>query len=222
MPKDSRIPARLAVIPLLLACAFCATTSRDRIRVEIPTPAALDARTIDSLILTNFKLVTEDKNLALNKELGDYWSGELAARFKDKVIPRDVRFEKDGLFEDAGFWKELSGGAPRAVVLTGRVGFSLDVRKSLTEKERGGIQEPFFKEKTWDTRKSYTLDARLYLIAADTGRVILDREYQETTTTSVLDQSPVFILYELLQRVKVRFFRDAFGVPRVQDRYLLR
>lgn len=222
MPKDLSSLARLAAIPLVLGLAFCRTTSSDRLRVEIPSPAAFNIETIDRLFLTNFKLVEEDKTLDLNKELRDYWSGEMASRFKGKVSLRDIRFEKDSLFEEAGFWKELSGAAPRSVILTGQVGFSLEVRKALTEKERGGIEEPFFKEKTWDTRKSYTLDARLYLIAADTGRVILDRDYKETITPPNADQVPVFILYELLQRVKVRFLRDAFGAPRLQDRYLIR
>jgi len=222
MPKDLSPLARLIMIPLVLGCAFCRTTSSDRFRLEIPSPAAVSVEATDQVFLTNFKLAAEDKSLDLNKELRDYWSGEMASRFKGKVALRDVRFDKDGLFEEAGFWRELSGAAPRSIILTGLVGLSLEVRKALTEKERGGVEEPFFKEKTWDTRKSYTLDAHLYLIAADSGKIILDKDYKETAADPGPNQVPVFALYDLLQRVKVRFFRDAFGAPRSQDRYLLR
>jgi len=222
MPQDPSPLARLIMIPLVLGCAFCRTTSSDRLHLEIPGPTAVNVEATDRVFLTNFKLAAEDKTLDLNKELRDYWSGEMASRFKGKVILRDIRFDKDGLFEEAGFWRELSGAAPRSVILTGQVGLSLEVRTALTEKERGGIEEPFFKEKTWDTRKSYALDAHLYLIAGDSGKIILDRDYKETAAYSNPDQVPVFVLYELLQRVKARFLRDAFGAPRFQDRYLIR
>jgi len=222
MPKDPSPLARLIMVPLVLGAAFCRTTSSDRLHLEIPGPAAVNVEATDRVFLTNFKLAAEDKTLDLNKELRDYWSGEMASRFKGKVILRDIRFDKDGLFEEAGFWRELSGAAPRSVILTGQVGLSLEVRTALTEKERGGIEEPFFKEKTWDTRKSYTLDAHFYLIAGDSGKIILDKDYKETAAYPNPDQVPGFVLYELLQRVKVRFLRDAFGAPRFQDRYLIR
>lgn len=221
MKKDRRAQIRPFILLLALACAFCGQAAREKLELEISSPAAVSRETTDELILTPLKLTREVKDFDLAKELQDYWSGELASRFKGKVTPRQVPLDKDGLFQDEAFWKELCGGSARTLVLTGQAGFSQEVRKAILEKEKGSIQEPFTKEKTWDLRRSTTLEVRFILLAGDSGKIIADRDYSETLTSSNPKQLPVFALHELLQRLKVKFFRDAFGAARFQDRYLL-
>jgi hypothetical protein len=221
MKNSLSIRPPLLFLAAALACASCGTPQSNKVMLEIPGPAAVNPDKIEALFLTNFWLAQEVKGLDLNKELKEFWTGELAVHFKGPIQSREVRFDKDGLFADASFWKELAGGAPRTLILTGRVSFAQETRKALLEVEKGVVGEPFTKEKTWDVRRNFTLEARLYFIAADTGLVVKDKEYKETVTYPNPKQPTLFALHDLLQRLKMKFFRDSFGAPRLQERYLL-
>lgn len=218
--NPSRLPLALGLGIAVLAAA-CSTVDTGRVSLEIKSPAAVDLGATDTLLLTNFVVSSTVPGVDLEKEAAAYWRGELAARFKGTLQTPAVTFGPDGLSEDPAFWTRVSGGAGRSVILTGRLAFSVETRQAVVDKTTGSVQEPFVKVRDWDVRQSFSLEARLILLAGDTGRPALDRVYKDTIVYPGEKQPALYSLNELLQRIKVRFFRDAFGAPRLQDRYLL-
>ncbi len=218
-PSRTSLALALAVVSLAAACQ---TVDTGKVSLELRSPAAVDVAATDTLLLTNFAVSSTVPGLDLEKEAAAYWRGELAARFKGTLKTPTVTFGPEGLPEDPAFWTRVSGGAARSVILTGRITFSVETRQAVVDKTTGSVQEPFVKVRDWDVRQSFTLEARMVLLAGDTGRPALDRVYKDTVTYPGEKQPALYSLNELLQRIKVRFFRDAFGAPRLQDRYLLK
>lgn len=220
--KKNPDPRSLAfLLGLILSAAACGSLEMGKLLLEFPGPAAVDLSRTEAVFLTDFWQTKDFPEVDLNKELRTYWMGEVAARFKGPIKTPAVGFGRENLFRDAAFWKELSGGLSRSLILTGRMDLSQETRKALVETESGSIEEPFVKKKGWEARQFFTLEARMFLIDGGTGTIILDREYKETANYPKVKQPPLFALYELLQKVKIKFFRDAFGAPRIQPRYLL-
>lgn len=209
------------LLGVVLSAAACGSLYTDKVMLEFPSPAAVNLNQTEAIFLTAFWQTKEFPGVDLNKELRAYWMGELAARFKGPITTPPVEFGRENLFQDTAYWKGLSGGLPRSFILTGRMDISQETRKALIETETGSIQEPFVKRKGWEVHQSFTLEARIFLIDGGTGGVILDREYKEQVSYPNVKQPPLFALYELLQNLKLKFFRDAFGTPRIQLRYLL-
>jgi hypothetical protein len=221
MRNDPNPFRSVIVLAAVLTAAACGTVERGKVQLELMSPAAVDLARTDSLFLTNFVTAGSVPGLDLDKELNAYWQGELAVRFKGKLKTPVLAFGPEGLSEDAAFWRQVSGGAERSVILTGRFAFTVETRQAVVDKTTGSIQEPFVKTKDWEVRQSFTLEARLVLLAGDTGRAALDRVYKESAVYPGEKEPPRFALSELLQTIKIRFFRDAFGAPHLQDRYLL-
>ncbi len=204
-----------------LLAAACGTVDNGKVNLELKSPAAVDLGTTGTILLTNFMVSSAVPNVDLEKELAAYWQGELAARIKKPVKTATVADKPEGLSDDAAFWKQVAAGSERSVIVTGRFAFSVETRQAVVDKLTGSVQEPFVKTKGWEVRQSFILEGRMVLRAGDTGLPVLDRVYKESVLYPGEKQPPLYALNELLQRIKVRFFRDAFGAARFQTRYLL-
>ncbi|OGD12623.1 MAG: hypothetical protein A2Y86_09800 [Candidatus Aminicenantes bacterium RBG_13_62_12] len=221
IPQIRLRPTRL-VLAVVLICAACGVDISNQVLLDIPSPAAVRPDQTEAVLLTNFWLPQEVKGLDLGRELAEFWAAELAVPFKMPVAEREVKFDREDIFSDESFWKELAGGRPKSLILTGRAGFSQETHKVLREVDKGSVGESFTREKTWAVRLSFTLETHLYFIAGETGRIVKDKEFKETMTTSNPKQSVLFALHDLLLQLKMKVFRDAFGASRLQERYLLR
>ncbi len=212
----------LAFALLLLAGAACETIEPGKVRLEFPGEAPVDPGRTESVLLTNFRQTEDFPDLDLAGELRKYWGGELAARLKTPVKDLPSGLSPETRFEDESHWRTLAGSAPRSLIMTGTVDLTKETRKALVDNRTGSVADPFVTTRGWETRQLFTLTARLVLVSGETGRILIDRPYKETADVSDPKQPALFVLYDLIQKVKIKFFRDAFGAPRNQERYLLR
>jgi hypothetical protein len=70
-------------------------------------------------------------------------------------------------------------------------------------------------------RRIFNLVLDLCLIRADTGEIVFRKEYKETRTFPNPNQPFSFAFFELLPRIKKKFFRTILAEERGQERYLI-
>jgi hypothetical protein len=215
--------ARILLTLLLIAFgASCASEGPRKVRVELPTGPAVKLEEYKEFIVTDFREEAETKDFDLNKELVDYFSFEVGKKFKGKVTQRKTSPEKEAVWEDKSFWKNAGADYKEALFLTGSVRFIQETRKALLEGDRKPVDGPFKEEKrTLSERKLFTLTLNLFLIRADTGEIIFKNDYKETKAYANTNQIATFAFSDLVQRVKMKFFRNILGTDRIQERYLI-
>lgn len=214
---------RTSFLTLILAClAACSIDSPYvRLRVEAPSLPLVKMSDYREIAVADFFLAEPPAGLNLNQELTDYFKTEVGFRFKGTVSRRSLPLDKEEKLKDEAFWKEAAAGAPGLLFLTGKAGLEQELRKALLDKSSQGLEEPFAKEKAWDERKSFTLQITLFLVNGGTGRPVFEKEYKETINYTNTKQPIDFALFDLLQQLKLKFFRSVFGTDRLQERYII-
>jgi hypothetical protein len=89
------------------------------------------------------------------------------------------------------------------------------------EKDSGLQESPFPDKKELAERKVYGLSLELLLIQSDSGEILYSRNFKEDKKYENPKQTAYFAFFDLIQRVKQRFFRDILGEDIIQERYLL-
>ena len=112
MKKDRRAQVRPFLLLLVLACAFCGQAAREKLELEIPSPAAVSRETTDELILTPLKLTREVKDFVLKSPETKSFLEELTG-FLGYLIPKFMEEGKSILTIAIG----CTGGKHRSVVI---------------------------------------------------------------------------------------------------------
>lgn len=211
----------LSLILLTLFLMSCTDHSYLKLRVEIPSAPPLPLDQYDEIVVTNFFLEKEVEGFDLSKNIKDYLKHELEFQYKGKISTEEIAPEQESLLKDAGFWKQNNADRQKALFITGKAQYSQETRKAILGKEKKRFDDPFTEEKKWAERKIFTLQMDLYFIKAESGEVLLERSYKETSSYENQDQSLDFAFSDLMQRVKTKLFRNIFGMERIQERYLL-
>lgn len=215
--------SRVVGLPLFLAAlSACSLDSPYvRVRVEMPAPAAVRVEDYREIVLAGFHVAEPAADVDLNRDLSAFFEPELKLRTKAAVVRRRPAPDDAALLKQEDFWKGTAGAGDKVLFLTGKARFDQELRKALLEKDRGRSEDPFTSDKAWDERKSFTLEVTMMLIDGATGRPVFEKDYKETATYSNIRQPAPFALFDLMQRLKVKFFRDVLGAERIQERYLL-
>jgi hypothetical protein len=163
----------------------------------------------------------ETKDFNLNQELVDYFSFEISQNIKGKVSIKEITFEEEP-FKNEAFWKNLLPDRKKAILFTGGVQYTEEIRKAILQKQKARFEDPFVsKKRSLAERRFYTLNLDLYIIEAKTGKVLYERNFKESKGFENPKQTAPFAFFELIQRVKVKFFRIIFGDTSIQERYLI-
>ncbi len=163
----------------------------------------------------------ETKDFNLNQELVDYFSFEIGQNIKGKVSIKEITFEEEP-FKNEAFWKNLLPDRKKAILFTGGVQYTEEIRKAILQKQKERFEDPFVtKTRSLAERRFYTLNLDLYIIDAKTGKVLYKRNFKESKGFENPKQTAPFAFFELIQRVKVKFFRIIFGDTSIQERYLI-
>ncbi len=218
----SSLKRALALALVMAGLAACSLDpSYLSLRIEASSLPAVKTNDYREIAVTDFFLPDTSPDINLNQELAEYFRTEVSFRFKGPVSRRSLILDKEEKLKDEAFWKEAASGAPGILFLTGKARLEQELRKALLDKDTRTREEPFVQEKTWNERKSFTLQITLLLIDGGTGRAIFEKEYKETANYANTKQPVSFALFDMLQQLKLKFFRTVFGSDRLQDRYLI-
>ena len=212
---------KIALVLTILFSFSCASSDYWKLRIEVPRKIAFDLDRYNEVVITNFLIKEETKGFNLNQELVDYFSFEISQNIKGKVSIKEITFEEEP-FKNEAFWKNLLPDRKKAILFTGGVQYTEEIRKAILQKQKERFEDPFVsKKRSLAERRFYTLNLDLYIIEAKTGKVLYKRNFKESKGFENPKQTAPFAFFELIQRVKAKFFRNILGATSIQERYLI-
>ncbi|NIM58281.1 MAG: hypothetical protein GTO16_04975 [Candidatus Aminicenantes bacterium] len=212
---------KIALLSAILFCFSCASSDYWKLRMEIPGKTSVDLDQYKEVVITNFLIKEETKDFNLNNEIIDYFSFEIGQNFNGKVSKEEITFEEEP-FKNEAFWKNLLPAEKDALLFTGGAEYTEEIRKAILQEKRDRFEDPFIsKKKGLAERRFYTLNIDLYIIDAKTGKTLYTRNFKESKGYANPKQTAAFAFFELIQKVKTRFFRSILGEARIQERYLI-
>jgi len=209
---------------LILAFIFsygCSSQSYYKLRIDIPAKPTLNLNQFNEIVITNFLIKKETKDIDLNQELINYLTTEIGQKFKGKVSSKNISFGSEDVFNNEDFWKNLSPELKRSLLLTGSVQYTEEIRKAILAKKRSRFEEPFPPEKALSERRFYTLNLDLFLIDTESGKILYKRSFKESKGYENPKQTSYFAFFDLVQAVKGKLFSNILGERKIQERYLI-
>lgn len=212
---------KIVLVLTILFSFSCASNDYWKLRIEVPGKASFNLDQYNEVVITNFLIKEETKDFNLNQELVDYFSFEIGQNFKGKVSIKEITFEEEP-FKNEAFWKNLLPDRKEAILFTGGVQYTEEIRKAILQKQKERFEDPFVSTKrSLAERRFYTLNLDLYIIDAKTGKALYKRNFKESKGFENPKQTAPFAFFELIQRVKAKFFRNILGEATIQERYLI-
>jgi hypothetical protein len=204
---------------LLAGCGR--SVNYQKLRIEIPTYSPIQLDDFQELAVTTFLIPKETAGMDLNKEVTEYFITELARKFKGKVVARSIALDNEAVFKQPEFWKALSAGESGLLFITGKANLEKETRKAVLSRPGNPREEEFSTQRTIAERTVFTLDASIYMIRADTGEIVLSRDFKETRAYTNPKQRADFAFSDLVQRIEQKLFRPILSEERIEERYLL-
>ena len=212
---------KIALVLTILFSFSCASNEYWKLKIEVPGKTSFDLDQYNEVVITNFLIKEETKGFNLNQELVDYFSFEIGQNFKGKVSIKEITFEEEP-FKNEAFWKNLLPDRKKAILFTGGVQYTEEIRKAILQRRKERFEDPFVsKKRSLAERRFYTLNLDLYIIDAKTGKTLYKRNFKESKGYENPRQTAPFAFFELIQRVKAKFLRNIFGEATIQERYLI-
>lgn len=211
----------IVVLLALLVIFSCKPSNYWKLKIEMPRESKFDLATYKELVITNFLIKNETKDVDLNKELVDYFASEIGQKFEGKITSKEIILKEKELFENKDFWKNLSNNKEQVLFLSGCAEYTEEVRKAILEKRKDRFEDRVPSKKTLAERKFYTLSLDLYFIDPKTGAVVFLRNYKESKGYENPKQTGPFALFDLIQRVKIKLFRSILEEGKIQERHLI-
>ena len=212
---------KIVLVLTILFSFSCASSDYWKLKIELPGKASFNLDQYNEVVITNFLIKEETKDFNLNQELVDYFSFEIGQNFKGKVSIKEITFEEEP-FKNEAFWKNLLPDRKETILFTGGVQYTEEIRKAILQKQKERFEDPFVsKKRSLAERRFYTLNLDLYIIDAKTGKTLYKRNFKESKGFENPKQTAPFAFFELIQRVKAKFFRNILGEASIQERYLI-
>lgn len=199
----------------------CTSTTYWKLRIEVPGKSDVRLDEFKEIVVTDFLIKKQTKDIDLNKEIIDYLTSEIGKNFNGKVSPAKISVENENVFGHKEFWKNFWPGTEGIVVLTGSAQFTEEIRKAILEKRKQRFEDPFPAEKALEERRFYNLNLNLYLIDPKTGKALYQREFKESRGYDNPKQTAFFAFFDLIQAVKGKLFSQILGERKIQERYLI-
>jgi hypothetical protein len=213
---------KITLLFLLFFLVSCASVDYWRVPVEVPQKIVFDLNQFSEIIVADFFIKKEAKDFDINKELVNYFAAEMKQNFKGKVSSRSISLDNEELIKDKSFWKNLLADSQGAILFTGIADYTLEIRKAILETRKKRADDPFPRDKAIEERRFYTLNLNLYIIETKTGETLYTRLYKEAQGYKNPKQTGPFAFFELVERVKGKFFGSILGGAKIQQRYLIK
>ena len=188
----------------------------------MPRETVLNLNQFEEIILTNFWIKKQTKDINLSQEIIDYFHFALEKNFKGKITSKEIPFSQDNIFNNPSFWKETNLSSKKALFFTGIASYGEEVRKAILEERRSDrFESPFPAEKKLVERKFYNLNLDIYLIDSQSGEIVYKRSFKESRGYRNPNQTAYFAFFDLIQNVKNKLFRNILGGKIIEERYLI-
>lgn len=220
MPKKIK-KSRVALFFVLIFFISCVSENKVSIRIEAPGKIVLDLDRFSEIFVTDFLITSQAKGLDLNTEIIDYFSSELGNNFKGKISTKKITLEKEEVFKNEDFWKNLSADKKNTLFLTGNIQYKEEIRKAVIGRRKKDFEDPFQPERILSERRFYLLNLDLYFIDGKTGKALYKKSFKESRNYNNPEQTAYFAFFDLIKAVKEKLYRDLLGERRIQQRYLI-
>lgn len=211
----------VVLVAILFQFLSCSSDLHWKLRLEIPAEADLDLGQYEEIIITNFLIQKETKDINLSQEIVDYFNFEIGQEFDGKTTVKNISIEDENIFTTDACWKDKAKNPEKTLFLTGSAQYTEEIRKAILDTKRTKYEGPFDAERKLAERKFYTLNLDLYLINAETGKFIYSREFKETQSYQNPNQTAYFAFFDLIQKVKDKLLRSVTGGEKIQERYII-
>lgn len=206
----------------LLFLLSCSTGEHVRLRIEIPRKTPINLEDFEEIAITNFLVKEEAKDFDLNKELTEYFALEFGQKIKNKISSTEVALQNEEVFQDKTFWQKVSPDKKGAILFTGSLEYTEEVRKAIKSTSKRRFEEPFPEESRIEERRFYSLSLHLYLIDAQSGDALYKRTFKESKAYKNPNQTAFFAFYDMMLNVRDKLFRQILGEEQIQERYLIK
>jgi hypothetical protein len=213
--------SNLFLFLFLLLFLSCSQVTYHKLSIAVPNQPALDLSPYDQVAIADFLVTKSPEDLDANQQITDYFQSEFKMQLPAEVTHVSVSSLDEETFGSPDFWKALMQEEQNAIILTGRVGYQAETRKAFSSTDKRKLETPFPERTRIYQKGFFTLDMDVYLIEGRSGEILYQKTFKETQSLNNLNQRPSFALYELLNSVKVKLFRQITGGIQVQERYLL-
>ena len=224
--KTKKMRKRKSYSLFLMLCLLfllsCGTGEQLRVRIEMPRKTLINLDDFDEVSITNFMVKKEAKDFDLNKELTEYFSTELGQRIQNKISTSEIDMPNEDVFQDKQFWQNAISDKKKALLFTGNLEYTEEVRKAIKPASKRRFEEPFPEESRIEERRFYSLSLHLYLIDAQTGEAAYERLFKESKTYRNPNQTGYFAFYDMMLTVRDKLFRQILGERQIQERYLIK
>lgn len=191
-------------------------------RIEMPRKSPINLENYKEIIVTNFLVKEEAQDFDISKEIDEYFVTELDQNLDKKVSSHKIAFEGNELFENQDFWKDVFPDQKEALLFTGSVEYTQEIRKAIKSAEKRRFESPFLEESRIEERRFYSLSLQLFLIDAKSGNALFKRTFKENKTYKNPNQTAYFAFYDLMMTIKDKLFRQILGEEQIQERYLIK
>ncbi len=213
---------RLFLLLGLLFFLSCSSGEHLNLRIELPRKPPIPLENYDSFIVTNFMIKGEAQDFDMNKELTDFFSAEFEQELEKKILSEEISFKNEDMFQNQKYWQDLFPDQKGSLLFTGKLEYTQEIRKAIKSLQKRQFETPFPEESRIDSRKFYSLDLQIYIIAAQTGEVLYERNFKESKTYKNPNQTAHFAFVDIIQSVRDKLFRQLLGEEQVQQRYLIK
>jgi len=212
---------KLIYLGLILALSACTTTDYWKLRIEIPRKVEVDLTGFNNIIVGPFLIKEKSGEIDLNKEIVEYFVGELERKVDKTILVTEIPLAKEEQLSSPDFWKSLDSDSEGTLYITGSALYTQETRKALIKKGRKRYEDPFENPAVLEERKFYNLDLALSMIDGRTGAPVFEREFKETKSYTNPNQTSYNAFFDLILMVKEKLFRSILGEGRLEERYLI-
>ncbi len=210
-------------LAILFSLPACLSEAEVKIKADFPRYTVINLNQFPELYLASFQVDQSPASFELNTELLNYLETELKVRYSGRLQRLEVIWPEESYPEDQAFWKNMFGHTQSGPVLTGRVSFKQEKRKTLGSRYYREIDGPFnLNRPALEERLVSTLTVNFYLVQPETGQILFNKKYQENRVVENRQESPAISFYELILIIKNKFFGAVLGTELSEERYLLR
>jgi hypothetical protein len=220
-PKKTKRNSLVLLFGILFLVS-CQVGDQVRLRIEMPRKSPINLENYNEIIVTNFLVKEEAKDFDINKELDIYFVAELGQNLDKKVSSYKIAIENNEIFENQDFWKGLFPGQKGAILFTGNVEYTQEIRKAIKSAEKRRFESPFPDESRIEERRFYSLSLQVFLIDTQSGEALYKRTFKENQSYQNPNQTAYFAFYDLMMTVKDKLFHQVLGEEQIQERYLIK
>jgi len=212
----------LALLGSMVFFLACGTGESLRLRVKLPRKPPVDLKAYQALKIAHFLFKGEKQETDFDGLLRDFFQAEFENKAGIPVSLEEIVPESEQVLEDEAYWKKTGRGMEGALLLTGSIEYTEEVRKAIKAGKKRRFETPFPEDSRIMERKFYSLTLDLFLVDPQSGKIIYQRKFKESKSYQNPNQTAPFAFYDLIHNVRNKLFRQLLGEEQTQERYLIK